>query len=152
MNQTNEKVAFSLRLNRLLDDAGVDQKGDGRQIKVAAWLEVSQAAARKWLEGQSVPTFERVVRLAKRLNANVEWLYSGRGPMRPGDVAEIDYKVLREILETLVSHLREMNIELDGGTIADLAITAYQDAVTTGTVDRSALGHLTKGATLRVVT
>jgi transcriptional regulator with XRE-family HTH domain len=81
------KSAFSSRLNEALDDAGVPPKFDGRQVAVAKMFGVSQKGARKWLEGEGLPTLEKCIEIATRLNVHVEWLATGRGPKREGESA-----------------------------------------------------------------
>lgn len=73
------KREFSARLNEALDDAGFPPKGEGRQYAAAKAFKVSQIAARKWLEGESIPHTKRLDGIAAKLGTTVEWLLSGRG-------------------------------------------------------------------------
>jgi len=79
----HEKAAFSARLNQVLDEAGIAPKGQGRQIQVARMFGVSQKGARKWLEGEAIPTTARLTLVTAQLHVSIEWLLTGRGPMRP---------------------------------------------------------------------
>lgn len=84
MNQ-GIKQEFAVRLNAALDDAGVVQKFAGRQVEVGKMFGVSQKGARKWLEGDGLPTLEKCVEIATRLDVTLEWLMTGRGPRRNGE-------------------------------------------------------------------
>lgn len=80
MRQTignDERRAFAKRLNLALELAGAPRKGGGRQVVTAQWFDVSQAAARKWLEGESMPSTKRLPDIARRLSVSVEWLLRG---------------------------------------------------------------------------
>lgn len=81
------KRAFSNRLNEALDDAGFPPKGEGRQNAVAKAFRVSQVAARKWLEGESIPNTKRLAEMAERVGTTVEWLLSGHG--RKGEFVHV---------------------------------------------------------------
>lgn len=70
---------FSKRLNQALDNIGYPPKGSGRQVQLAKDFSVSQKGARKWLEGESMPSMTRLSELASRLGVSTEWLMSGRG-------------------------------------------------------------------------
>lgn len=83
------KTTFAARLNELLDEAGLPAKYEGRQLALAEMFGVSQKGARKWLEGEGLPTLERCIQIAERFGVNTEWLLTGRGPKRPGGSGEI---------------------------------------------------------------
>lgn len=72
-----EKDAFSQRLNNLLDDVGFPAKGAGRQIELAKRYDVTQKGARKWLEGESIPTMIRLSKIAADFGCDIQWLLSG---------------------------------------------------------------------------
>ncbi|MDN7490550.1 hypothetical protein QZM35_22830 [Burkholderia sp. AU45274] len=76
----DEKQAFSARLNRILDEIdGYPKKGGGRQVKLGKDWDVTQKAARKWLEAESIPELTRLMSMARRYGVNFEWLTTGRG-------------------------------------------------------------------------
>lgn len=78
-NPDEIKREFAKRLNDVLDEMGIPPKGKGRQKKVAAMFGVDQKAARKWLEAEGFPEFERCIQIALKLNVAMEWLLTGRG-------------------------------------------------------------------------
>ncbi len=80
MNREAQK--FSERLNTALDDAGVPQKGMGRQSSLVRMLGVSHRVAKKWLEGSEFPPTSKMVKLSTLLNVRSNWLFSGQGLMR----------------------------------------------------------------------
>lgn len=71
------KREFSNRLHELCTDKGVPVQG--RQTAVAKIFKISQEAARKWLEGESIPTFERQDQICKWAEVNYEWIMRGSG-------------------------------------------------------------------------
>lgn len=52
----------------------------GRQSELAKVFKVSQKGARKWLEAESFPRWEHIIRITEWAGVTVEWLMSGRGP------------------------------------------------------------------------
>lgn len=80
MALSTEKQEFSARLNLVFDDMKIPPKGKGRQEAVGKMFGVGQKGARKWLEGESIPTYERCVEICRRGNVHYEWLMTGRGP------------------------------------------------------------------------
>lgn len=73
---------FPLRLRKALDAAGFPPEGDGRQQQIATRFKVSQQAAGKWLRGETLPEFKRVIEIAVETGFTVDWLMTGRGPER----------------------------------------------------------------------
>ena len=79
-----EKHAFSLRFNELCDEAGIPPKGKNRQSIVGDLFGISQKGARKWLEGESIPAYEKLLEICDKWDVNIEWLYRGVGKKRVG--------------------------------------------------------------------
>jgi transcriptional regulator with XRE-family HTH domain len=79
MQESSIKSSFSERLNELCDEHGLPPKGKGRQVAVAKMFNLSQKGARKWLEGEGLPTLERTIEIASRFGVQTEWLLTGRG-------------------------------------------------------------------------
>jgi len=78
----SEAIKFANRLNAALDDAGVPQKGMGRQSTLVRMLGISHRVAKKWLEGSEFPPTSKMVKLANLMNVRSNWLFSGQGEMR----------------------------------------------------------------------
>lgn len=78
MEQNPELVAFSLRMHEICDDMKLPRHG--RQSALAGLFKVSQKGARKWLEAESFPRWEHIIRITEWAGITVEWLMSGRGP------------------------------------------------------------------------
>ncbi|OGO90105.1 MAG: hypothetical protein A3F10_06995 [Coxiella sp. RIFCSPHIGHO2_12_FULL_42_15] len=97
----DKKSTFSDRLNLLLDLNHFPKKGKGRQNALADLLNVSQIAARKWLENEGTPKTARIIEIARKFNANMDWLMSGTGePLLSG----MNSKLLRkEVIENQFS-------------------------------------------------
>ncbi len=108
----DEKEAFANRLNQALNDSGYPVKGENRQAIVGKIFGVTQKAARKWLEGEGMPTLERCIIISKQLDVNFEWLMTGRSENDPEDdsineersphhVANFQHKVIFELFDGL---------------------------------------------------
>lgn len=91
MQESVEKQTFADRLNEALDEFGVPSKFEGRQVIVGRMFGVTQKGARKWLEGEGLPTLEKSIQIAKHLGVHVEWLLTGRGPKRITGDSHIDF-------------------------------------------------------------
>lgn len=65
---------FSRRLNQALDKKGIPPKGLGRQTETATLFGVTQNAARKWLEGQGLPSREMAETMSACLGVSYGWL------------------------------------------------------------------------------
>ena len=88
MSLTNEKEAFSKRLVRLLDDAGI---GTSSPTLVAREFNrrylgkaVTAQAVRKWLGGEAIPAVDKIRVLARWLKASPHWLHYGEGEKGAG--------------------------------------------------------------------
>ncbi len=68
---------FSDRLNLALDKVGAPPKHKGRQSYVGELFGVSQRAAGKWLEGEGMPSMDRLTGIAASLGVSAEWLLTG---------------------------------------------------------------------------
>lgn len=80
MEKSSLKQEFSARLTDLCDEKKIPPHG--RQTIIAKQFNVSQEAARKWLDGESFPTFERLDAIAEFFNVSFNWIACGRGEKR----------------------------------------------------------------------
>lgn len=76
-DEEKHRQAFADRLNQLLDKIGIPPKGKGRQVAAGKLFEVSQKAARKWLEGESLPENWRIPEMAAKLSTTENHLMWG---------------------------------------------------------------------------
>lgn len=82
----SDKQGFSDRLNAVLDAAGVVKIGEGRQGVLKNLFKVSDKGARKWIQGESIPKYERILQIVekyKQTGVTVEWLLSGKPELSP---------------------------------------------------------------------
>lgn len=93
-NRDATRARFSRRLNALLDYYEVPAKHNGRQEALKSLMGVSQEAARKWLEGESIPTVDKIAKLCSLFPCRQSWLQTGEMPM-------IDDPVKSEIIDLL---------------------------------------------------
>lgn len=86
VTDNNDKQGFSDRLNAVLDAAGVVKIGEGRQGVLKKIFKVSDKGARKWIQGESIPRYERLLEIVdryKQTGVTVEWLLSGDQKLSP---------------------------------------------------------------------
>lgn len=80
MTRRHTERTFWLRVKEALQAA----KRPSTQKEAARIAGVKQPTVSDWNQPGKAPEHEKVLRLAKKLNVCVEWLYTERGPMRPG--------------------------------------------------------------------
>ncbi|MEO8806608.1 MAG: hypothetical protein ABI433_11025 [Burkholderiaceae bacterium] len=80
----------------------------GRQTKLGKQFQVSQQAARKWLDGRAYPETGTVISIANWAGVNVNWLLQGAGPKR-GDKVDMKAAVIDEAIKALP---RELGLDL----------------------------------------
>lgn len=74
------RQAFAERFRRALAEMGYSAN---EQKLIGKLFGVSGQAARKWAEGQAMPTPSRMPQVAQILGVRRAWLQDGEGPMRP---------------------------------------------------------------------
>lgn len=80
MEKNIELNEFSHRLNALCEEKGMAYWG--RQVALGKLFGVSQKGARKWLEAESWPRMETLIKIAAWADVSIDWLISGRGEKR----------------------------------------------------------------------
>lgn len=78
---------FATRLSALLDARGFPVNMPDRFEALALMFNVSEQAARKWLEGKSVPACGRLISIAIRLDCSIDWLL-GHQPSSTPELSE----------------------------------------------------------------
>jgi transcriptional regulator with XRE-family HTH domain len=53
----------------------------------------------QYLSGNSDPTRKKIIKLANAVNVNVEWLATGKGPMRVGEREKLNVNLLARLLK-----------------------------------------------------
>lgn len=81
MDDERTLAEFSQRLNLAMDQAAWERRG--RKARLARELDLSETGVTKWIDGKGLPSMDHAVRLAYILDVCVEWLFTGRGDMRP---------------------------------------------------------------------
>lgn len=81
-------TAFADRLNESLDAIGFAARGEGRQTALGNYMGLTQKAARKWLVGEGYPGEDNRNKLARLCKVRYEWLMTGNGERRSGEVPE----------------------------------------------------------------
>jgi transcriptional regulator with XRE-family HTH domain len=99
MDASKELSEFSDRLNEICDLMGVPPKQKGRQGWLSKKFSVSQNGARKWLEAESYPSWENIVRLATWADVSVDWLMTGRPPRRLKELYETE--AIAQVVEAM---------------------------------------------------
>ncbi len=72
--------AFAVRFRKALEELGYSPS---EQQEVGKLFGVSGQAARKWADGESMPTLSRMPHVAEVLGVRRAWLQDGEEPMRP---------------------------------------------------------------------
>lgn len=86
VSNDNDKQEFSNRFNAVLDAAGITKFNQGRQGALAKMFGVSGNGARKWIQGESIPRYEKLLDIVERFKETgvcVEWLLSGEPKLSP---------------------------------------------------------------------
>lgn len=114
-----EKLQFSERLQQSLLQAGISVASPtalARKFNVLAPdAQVSPQAVRRWLEGTSIPSQDKLVVLARWLKVSPEWLRFGDASRTPAKArqaarehpAEYDVRALTTMIELLSEENRD---------------------------------------------
>ena len=118
MNSSQERLAFSERLQQALSNAEYSPNSPtqlAREFNVRfGGNPVTVHAARKWLQGESIPTQEKLRALASWLDVPADWLRFGNVENRKGSgtaLASADAKIVA-LLQQLDEHHRAIAHEL----------------------------------------
>ncbi len=91
MNSSQERTAFSERLQQALQNAEYSPSSPtqlAREFNMRfSGNPVTVHAARKWLQGESIPTQEKLRALASWLDVPADWLRFGNADVRKGSGA-----------------------------------------------------------------
>jgi transcriptional regulator with XRE-family HTH domain len=66
-----------------VQEAMIDARMKPTQTAAADLVGVKQPSVQEWKKPGGYPTMENAVTLAQKLNVNVEWLMTERGPKKP---------------------------------------------------------------------
>ena len=112
-----EKLQFSERLQQSLTQAGISAASPtalSRKFNLLAPdARVSPQAVRRWLEGTSIPSQDKLVVLARWLKVSPEWLRFGNASRTAGKTREATHEPPAEYdaraLTTMIELLSEEN-------------------------------------------
>ena len=76
---------FSQRFRQAIVERGWEKK---RREDVGKIMGVTGPAVTYWWNGNRLPTIDQAIVIGMQLNCCVEWLLTGRGPMRPLPAAD----------------------------------------------------------------
>lgn len=82
-DRQERRDAFAARLKRALAAHGVPEHGSGKFLQDVTG--VTAKASSKWLNAESTPGVDKIMKIAKELEVRTEWLHYGTDPMRDGD-------------------------------------------------------------------
>ena len=118
MNSSQERLEFSERLQQALRNAEYSPNSPtqlAREFNVRfGGNPVTVHAARKWLQGESIPTQEKLRALASWLDVPADWLRFGNADARKGSgtaPASGDAKIIA-LLQQLDEHHRSIAHEM----------------------------------------
>ena len=95
------KKEFAVRFNQVLDEHGYPTKHHGRQERLAKEFDVTPRTVSNWLNGEKLPTYERIIEICKRYNVAIDWLMTGRGLKRP--LADQEQQHIQDLREMKVA-------------------------------------------------
>ena len=118
MNSTQERLAFSERLQQALCNAEYSPQSPtqlaGEFNERFKGHPVTVHAARKWPQGESIPTQEKLRALPTWLDVPADWLRFGNGDTRKNggaDVSMTDQKATA-LLNQLDEHHRQIGLDM----------------------------------------
>ncbi len=106
MNPTEERLAFSERLQQALRNADYSPQSPtqlAREFNTRfSGHPVTVHAARKWLQGESIPTQEKLRALASWLDVPADWLRfgnhdTGRNKGQSAPLSSMDTKIIGQL-------------------------------------------------------
>jgi transcriptional regulator with XRE-family HTH domain len=125
-------------------DAGFCERMNVLEALVESWADLarksglSRRVLDKYRTGKSDPSRARLVALAKAADVRVDWLATGEGPMRPGEVAPkpapaggIDRDLLALVHKGVAEVYRAENARISADPLADEVARIYDDLVAT---------------------
>ena len=111
-SSAGEVESLNIRLKELIGDNSVRSFGER--------IDASEGGIRKWLNNISMPSFDKIVRIARECNVTLEWLATGKEPKHPSD------QILNDSPHTSVTvEIEEFNEEY-------VLIPGYQISVSLG--------------------
>lgn len=123
MNSTEERSAFSDRLQQALRNA---EHSPNSSTQLAREFNgrfqghpVTVLAARKWLQGESIPTQEKLRALASWLDVPADWLRFGNGDTQKngGNDSSMTDQRASSLLNQLDEHHRQIDLEMLRGLV-----------------------------------
>lgn len=123
-----ENVAFSERLNELLDQRNFSEKNRGRQVDLAKKYGLVQQSVGKWLKGEGMPKTTQMIKIARDFRCNFEWLALGTGPRDADPLVYSPHMELLQRMESAPAETRKL-IELALMSDSDLQATSLSPSL-----------------------
>ena len=94
----------------------VDHKAGGVKARFAELLRINPSYLNRWVNDGSLPSAEHLANMAEKLNVNINWLLTGKGPMyidksqSPVETPELSLRSLKigELYENADDELRQI--------------------------------------------
>lgn len=110
MAKFNKDIEFSNRFRKLVADKGWSELN---RIDLGKKIGTSSTCATFYMNGDRLPAIDQARIISKLFDVCVEWLLTGKGPMRPGEeIADPLYKELmsltpeqRNVIELMIKQL-----------------------------------------------
>jgi transcriptional regulator with XRE-family HTH domain len=78
---------------------------DGESVNAfAKRCGITEGSLRTYLSGTSLPGLDNLVAISEAAKVNIEWLATGKGPMKKEDSQRYDEDLLKAVIETLESY------------------------------------------------
>lgn len=82
------------------------------QENVGQYFDVTPIGARNWLIGNKLPSMDNAIKISLKLGVCVEWLLTGRGPIKPTSKIRPEILRLAETINKLPEEGRKFFIEM----------------------------------------
>lgn len=109
---------------------------------------IDEKSLRKYMAGETVPSFEAAFGISEAAGVSLMWLATGTGSMRGSQevmVAPLDRELLRLVIEEVEQLLVDVNGDLEPEKKAELIALIYEEVrEQEGTVDRARVLRLIK--------
>jgi phage repressor protein C with HTH and peptisase S24 domain len=99
---------FGRRLNIVLDRAGYPRSGTGRNVVLADEFNVSTSAARKWVTGVAIPTYDKLLTMSRKYNVSTDWFLGNDKNVTDTSISE-DVFVRDQIIKDQKQRIEQLN-------------------------------------------
>lgn len=101
---TCRMASFSTRIEELI--------GDKSLRSFAQSIDASEGGVRKWFTQGTMPSFDKMVRIARQYKVNLEWLCTGEGPKLLANQDHLEGRMVRVDAQRLGTDVESVEVEI----------------------------------------